>query len=135
MNFEAVLFFPSATVASIYSYSHGIPRLINTICENTLIHAYAQQSKTVTEDMVHEVARDLRLRVTSLPLVSGNASTSGQESIAKSLLDLANMLERAALGSLAHSPASGPVTPDVAEAKIARRHPIRRKESPSGAPQ
>ena len=41
MNFEAVLVFPPETVSSIYSYSHGIPRLVNTICENALIHAYA----------------------------------------------------------------------------------------------
>ena len=102
--FEAVLIFPPATVASIYSYSLGIPRLINTICENALIHAYAQQSKTVTEEMIHEVARDLRLRVTSLALTSSNGFNDGRESIAKSLQDLVNMVERATRGSFAHPP-------------------------------
>ena len=102
--FEAVLIFPPATVASIYNYSQGIPRLINTICENALIHAYAQQSKTVTDEMIHEVARDLRLRVTSLTLTSSNGFNDGQESIAKSLQDLVNMLERATRGSFAHRP-------------------------------
>lgn len=117
-TFEAVLIFPPATVASIYSYSHGIPRLINTICENALIHAYAQQSKTVTEDMIHEVAGDLRLRVTSLGFTSGNGIGERQESIAKSLLELVNMLEQAARGSFAHPPASDPVRPEVAGPKI-----------------
>ena len=100
-TFETVLIFPPAPVASIYSYSQGIPRLINTICENALIHAYAQQSKTVTEEMIHEVARDLRLRVTSLGFTPGNGRAESQESIAKSLLDLVNMLGRATRGSLA----------------------------------
>jgi len=98
MAFEAVLTFPPSTVSPIHSYSHGIPRLISTICENALIAAYAQQSKAVTEEIIHEVARDLRLRVTSLSLPSGdgNGLTEGQQIVVKSLRDLTNMLERAA---------------------------------------
>ena len=30
-------------MAEIYRHSQGIPRLINTICENALITAYARQ--------------------------------------------------------------------------------------------
>jgi general secretion pathway protein A len=112
--FEAVLIFSPATVASIYRYSQGIPRLINTICENALIHAYAQQSKTITEEMVHEVAHDLRLRVTSVALTSSSGFDDGQERVAKSLQDLVKMLERAARGSLAYPPGSEP----EAEAKV-----------------
>lgn len=74
MTFEAVLIFPPATVASIHDYSKGIPRLINIVCENALIQAYAQQSKTVTEEIIDEVANDLRLRVTSFHLAPGNGS-------------------------------------------------------------
>ena len=106
VTFEAVLIFPTATVASIYSYSRGIPRLINTICENALIHAYAQRSKTVTEEMIHEVARDLRLRVTSLALTSSDGFTDDQKRLAKSLLDLVKMLERSTRGSFSHPPGS-----------------------------
>jgi general secretion pathway protein A len=114
MAFEAVLVFPPLTVAAIFSYSHGIPRLINTICENALIAAYAKQSKTVTEEMVDEVARDLRLRVTAHSIAYSNGATEGQQALARSLLELANMLERAARGSLAHSLVSQP----EAEAKV-----------------
>ena len=53
------LFCPDA-IAAIYRHSHGIPRLINTLCENALITAYAQQARTVTLDMVAEVAADFR---------------------------------------------------------------------------
>lgn len=48
-------------ISAVYSYSHGFPRLINTICENSLISAYARQSPTVTPDIVEDVANDFRL--------------------------------------------------------------------------
>jgi general secretion pathway protein A len=56
--------FPDHTISEIYRYSHGIPRLINTICENALISAYARQLSSVTPDIIDEVARDFRLNVT-----------------------------------------------------------------------
>jgi general secretion pathway protein A len=42
-------------------YSNGIPRLINIICDNALLCAYARSQKTVSADIIKEVARDLRL--------------------------------------------------------------------------
>jgi general secretion pathway protein A len=101
-NFQAVLVFPPQTIAAIYSHSKGIPRLINTICENALIVAYARQSRTVSEDMVDEVARDLRLHVTSHGTGSNGTLTEGQQVLAKSLLDFINLLDRAARGSSPH---------------------------------
>ena len=119
-NFEAVLIFPPPTVAAIYRYSQGIPRLINTVCENALITAYARQSKTVTEDAVHEVAHDLRLHVTSRSLVpmNGDGITEGQEVLAKSLLDLINALQRAERGSFAQAPTASPDSVQIAETKV-----------------
>src|ERR1700757_183462 len=49
-NSHAHLIFPEPTIAEVYRYSKGIPRLINTICENALIAAYARQSKTVPQE-------------------------------------------------------------------------------------
>lgn len=57
--------FPIEVIPAIYSYSRGLPRLINTICENGLIAAYAQQSMTVTRGMVENVAKEFRLDVAS----------------------------------------------------------------------
>jgi general secretion pathway protein A len=54
------IFSPPA-VAAIYSYSRGYPRLINTICENALISAYARQSANVTAGIIEEVAAEFRL--------------------------------------------------------------------------
>lgn len=53
--------FPDDTVALVGQYSGGIPRLINNICENSLISAYSAQQTTVTPEIVREAAADLRL--------------------------------------------------------------------------
>jgi general secretion pathway protein A len=55
--------FPAQTLAVVHRISGGLPRLINTICENALVLAYARQSPSVTPDMVETVARDFRLLV------------------------------------------------------------------------
>jgi len=54
------LFNPDA-IQQIAFYSRGIPRLINIICDNALLIAYAKSQKKVSADMIREVARDLRL--------------------------------------------------------------------------
>lgn len=54
------IFSPQA-IDQIYSYSRGFPRLINTICENALISAYAKQSSTVTGRIIENVATEFRL--------------------------------------------------------------------------
>jgi general secretion pathway protein A len=59
--------FPQATSASVYRHSHGIPRLINTICDNALITAYARKMKSVTPEIIESTAVDLRLDVVHIP--------------------------------------------------------------------
>jgi general secretion pathway protein A len=54
------LFSPKAT-AMVYRFSRGFPRLINTICENSLLTAYARQVPVITPDIVKQVAREFRL--------------------------------------------------------------------------
>ncbi|MGA8214125.1 MAG: AAA family ATPase [Candidatus Sulfotelmatobacter sp.] len=55
--------FPQETVAAVYRHSRGFPRLINTICENALIAAYAKQAARVTPDIIDAIATDFRLGV------------------------------------------------------------------------
>jgi general secretion pathway protein A len=57
--------FPPETVAVVYKHSHGLPRLINTICENALIGSYARQVHSVTPEIVNDVAREFRLDIPS----------------------------------------------------------------------
>lgn len=60
---QTVSLFPEETIAAVHQYSGGFPRLINTICENSLIAAYAREMQEVTPHIVEDVARDLRLDV------------------------------------------------------------------------
>jgi general secretion pathway protein A len=53
--------FSEALMAEIHLRSQGIPRLINAICDNMLLTAFAAESKTCTTDMLDEVCKDMRL--------------------------------------------------------------------------
>ena len=57
--------FPRETVEAVHRHSRGLPRLINTICENGLIAAYARQSVAVTPEIIQDVAKEFRLDVDS----------------------------------------------------------------------
>jgi general secretion pathway protein A len=58
-----VALFPRETLASVYSHSKGIPRLINTICDNALITAYARKLRSVSPEIVDNAAADLCLGI------------------------------------------------------------------------
>lgn len=45
----------------IYRYSHGIPRIINLLCEHSLIVAYVEQVQEVSAALVDGVAAELEL--------------------------------------------------------------------------
>jgi len=53
--------FPREAIEAIYAISKGIPRLINTLCENSLMLGFGLQSPQITAAMVREVAADFRL--------------------------------------------------------------------------
>jgi type II secretory pathway predicted ATPase ExeA len=60
-NSHAGTIFPDDTIAVIYDFSHGIPRVINTICDNCLISGYGKQAREITAELAREVSSDLRL--------------------------------------------------------------------------
>lgn len=51
------------TLPLIQSYSGGVPRLINTICDNALFETYLRHGKTVTDGIVTSVVEDLGLKI------------------------------------------------------------------------
>ncbi|MGA9352985.1 MAG: AAA family ATPase [Terriglobales bacterium] len=55
--------FTSHAIEAVFGYSQGIPRIINTICENALLAGYAKHAATITSEIIDDVARDLRLGV------------------------------------------------------------------------
>jgi general secretion pathway protein A len=98
-NSHATTMFPDETMSAVYRYSKGIPRLINTVCENALIAAYAEKAQAVRLEVIDEVAKDLRLNVLTQRPEPATAVTAGQRAIAKSLLELVGALERVARSS------------------------------------
>ena len=48
-------------IEEVHFRSQGIPRLINAICDNLLLTAFAMESKTATLEMLDEVTADMRL--------------------------------------------------------------------------
>ncbi len=58
--------FPEEAMSAVFLRSRGFPRLINTICENALIGAYAKQMRIVTPEIINTVADEFRLDVVHL---------------------------------------------------------------------
>ena len=95
--------FSEAAISAIYRYSGGLPRLINTICENALIAAYARRLLSVTPEIIEYVAKSFRLDVDISPDArspEGFNPMDAQRAI-KTLLDLIAALEAAS--QAAHS--------------------------------
>lgn len=53
--------FTDSAVTTVYRYSAGIPRLINTICDNALLEGYLFKTKVIDEPVIRAVAIDLGL--------------------------------------------------------------------------
>jgi general secretion pathway protein A len=83
---DRTIFTPNA-LESIHSYSGGIPRIVNVLCDNALLTGYALGRKDVDTGIIREVAEDLSIttsleaRVRPIRQVAnntnGNGSTAG----------------------------------------------------------
>ena len=58
------------TIEAIHQYSGGIPRLINVLCDNAMVSAYALDRRVIEPLMVQEVAEDLHLATTATRLTA-----------------------------------------------------------------
>jgi general secretion pathway protein A len=86
---DASKLFPQETVAAVHRHSRGTPRLINTICENALIAAYARQAVSVTPDIIEAIAIDFRLGVQTRPVQRKKTSDEVDlRKAAKTMLEL-----------------------------------------------
>jgi type II secretory pathway predicted ATPase ExeA len=55
------LIFSPKTVETIHLYSMGIPRVINLLCEHSLINAYVEQQRPILPKIVEDVAHEFQL--------------------------------------------------------------------------
>jgi len=53
--------FSAAAVDAIHIYSLGIPRVINLLCEHSLVNAFVEQQRPIQPKIVEEVAREFQL--------------------------------------------------------------------------
>lgn len=48
-------------LALIHAYTRGIPRLVNSLCDGALRTGFGMQSRLISDDIIHEAAKDLDL--------------------------------------------------------------------------
>jgi len=53
--------FTASGLESVYSYSGGIPRIVNVLCDNALLTGYALGRKEIDTGIIREVAEDLNI--------------------------------------------------------------------------
>jgi general secretion pathway protein A len=94
-NAQPNTIFPMDTVLEVHRHSRGFPRLINTLCENGLICAYAKQSRAVTPDVIEEIAQEFRLNIVHRTSSEGKEHAAGVQPATRSLLDLSAQMRKA----------------------------------------
>lgn len=105
-----LLFSPEA-IDVIYQYSQGIPRLVNTLCENSLIAAFAHRSPTVSGAMVEEISVEFRLGCWARP--AENAGVDETLAAAKFLLQIAQSLKAGGNGKESKATPSTPLNDEL----------------------
>jgi general secretion pathway protein A len=53
--------FPPDVLTEIHRRTQGIPRLINSVCDNLMLTSFAMESRQASVEMLEEVSRDLHL--------------------------------------------------------------------------
>ncbi len=110
--------FPPETVQTVYSYARGIPRIINLLCEQGLVGAYADRQATVSPENVRRVASEFDLAGTPISTSDFELLFSPPHEPARTSTERPGMLQAAAAhetcpedGAPAPSgAAAGPVT-------------------------
>jgi general secretion pathway protein A len=84
-------FTPSA-IEGVRRWSRGFPRLINAICDNALLLAFAEESKSVTDAHVHAAAEDLQLQAkTAAPAPIASATTVSTTAVPAAVMPTATI--------------------------------------------
>jgi general secretion pathway protein A len=126
------IFEPDA-ICSVHAYSQGIPRVINVLCEHSLVNACADGAHTISSNAVEQAARDCQLdRADSVARILNTGSYS-----TATLSEIGSML--AAISAGADSPAGShnkPITrPQFSEEAPLSARDMRRNFQPSFVPE
>jgi general secretion pathway protein A len=87
--------FSKEAVQAVHNYSRGIPRVVNALCEHSLIDAYVDGVRPVPAQIVEEVAREFQLDEIA-PIAPPASVYRAQQSAGTQALiqDLDSILER-----------------------------------------
>jgi general secretion pathway protein A len=89
----AVDIFSGPAIEAVFRHSQGIPRLVNTVCENALLVGYAKHAATITSEIIDGVARALRLGVVAAESKSDGGQLSKEQEQKELLLAVKTLLE------------------------------------------
>jgi hypothetical protein len=72
--------FSKEAIQTVHLYSRGIPRVVNLLCEHSLINAYVDHLRPVPAHLVEEVAREFQLDEIE-PIAPAGASNGNKQAI------------------------------------------------------
>ena len=78
--------FSKEAIQTVHLYSHGIPRVVNLLCEHSMINAYVDSLRPVPAHMVEEVAREFQLDEIA-PIAGAMPSNAQQTANTQALLE------------------------------------------------
>jgi general secretion pathway protein A len=77
--------FSKEAIQTVHLYSQGIPRVVNLLCEHSMINAYVDGVRPIPAHLVEEVAREFQLDEIA-PIVSDGISAAEQTANTQALL-------------------------------------------------
>ncbi len=95
-NAGAEPLFSAQAIMAVHCHSKGLPRLINTICDNALMTAYARGLQSVTPEVIGDVANEFRLDIVCSPEATKHKLSNEMDAqrITNLLLDMYAVLRR-----------------------------------------
>ncbi len=78
--------FSKEAIEMVHTYSCGIPRVVNLLCEHSMINAYVDSLRPVPADLVEEVAREFQLDEIA-PIAGAGITAAAQTANTQALLE------------------------------------------------
>ncbi|MGA9882420.1 MAG: AAA family ATPase [Candidatus Acidiferrales bacterium] len=78
--------FSKEAIEMVHTYSCGIPRVVNLLCEHSMINAYVDSLRPVPAHLVEEVAREFQLDEIS-PIAGAGLTAAAQTANTQALLE------------------------------------------------
>ncbi len=108
--------FSQRAVSEIYRASHGVPRLINLICDRALLAGYAVQTRDIEPEHVRKAVAALRGEDAEVNANVSTAKSVGSKGWGRKAATIAALIVLAAVGTAAVAfwPKRTPTAPDAA---------------------